>query len=127
MSQTVLLIDDSRFQRRATELAISKSGYAVLVAPDGNQGLILARDSKPDVIVLDMMLPGISGPELLHILKHDPSTSSIPVIVLSGLSRANETKLKAEGATVYLQKSDVGIDTGATVLIQAIERVLPER
>lgn len=127
MNQTVLLIDDSKFQRRANELAITKSGYAVVVAHDGDQGLGIAREKIPDVIVLDMMLPGLSGPELLRILKQDPLTSSIPVIVLSSLPRTNEAKLKAEGAALYLEKSSLGIETGCAVLIRAIESVLPER
>ena len=84
----------------------------------------MAREKNPDVIVLDMMLPGISGPDLLRILKQDPGTSSIPVIVLSSLSRTNEAKLKAEGAALYLEKSLLGVETGCAPLIRAIEGVL---
>ena len=68
MNKTVLLIDDSKFLRRSNELAVSKAGYSVLGAADGEEGLQVARDKLPDVIVLDMMLPKLSGPQLLHAL-----------------------------------------------------------
>jgi two-component system cell cycle response regulator DivK len=125
MNATVLLIDDSKFLRRANELAISKSGYGVLVAADGEEGLRVARDKTPDVIVLDMMLPKVSGPQLLHALKHDPHTARIPVIVLSSLPQSNEAKLKSEGAAAYFEKSKLGIDS-AGGLIRAIEGVLSQ-
>jgi CheY-like chemotaxis protein len=124
MSQTVLLIDDSKFQRRANELAISKAGYIVLVAADGDEGLKVSRNKLPDVIVLDMMLPKLSGPQVLQALKQDSSTRHIPVIVLSGLSQSNETKLKQEGAAAYLEKAAVITEPGSTKLVQAIEEVL---
>ena len=124
MNQTVLLIDDSKFLRRANELAVSKAGYTVLVAADGSQGLEVARANVPDVIVLDMMLPKLSGQELLRVLKQDSATSSIPVIVLSSLPQANEHKLKAEGAALYLEKSKLGIEGGSASLIEGIATVL---
>jgi two-component system cell cycle response regulator DivK len=124
MSITVLLIDDSKFMRRANELAISKSGYGVLTAADGDEGLRVAHDKIPDVIVLDMMLPKLSGPQLLHALKQDPRTAGIPVIVLSSLPQSNEAKLKSEGAAVYFEKAKLGIEAGSNGLIRAIEDVL---
>lgn len=78
-SATILLIDDSKFLRRANELAFTKAGYGVLVAADGEEGLRIARDKIPDVIVLDMMLPKISGPQLLQALKGDSRTAGIPI------------------------------------------------
>lgn len=123
-TKTVLLIDDSKFLRRANELAVSKAGYAVLVASDGDQGLQVARDALPDVIVLDMMLPKLSGPQLLSALKHDASTAHIPIIVLTSLPQRNETKLKSEGAAFYLEKSKLGIETGSKELIDTIATAL---
>jgi CheY-like chemotaxis protein len=124
MNETVLLIDDSKFLRRANELAVSKAGYTVMVAADGSQGLDLARAKGPDVIVLDMMLPKLSGQELLRALKQDSATLSIPVIVLSSLPQSNEQKLKSEGAALYLEKSKLEIEGGSATLIQGIENVL---
>jgi CheY-like chemotaxis protein len=124
MNKTVLLIDDSKFLRRSNELVVSKAGYLVLGAADGEEGLQVARDKLPDVIVLDMMLPKLSGPQLLHALKQDPRTSSIPVVVLSSLPQSNEAKLKKDGAAFYLEKSAGGAEAGTSALIQAIEAVL---
>lgn len=124
MSAIVLLIDDSKFLRRATELALVRSGYNVIGAADGDEGLRIALDKVPDVIVLDMMLPKLSGPQLLHALKHNPKTAQIPVIVLSSLPQSNEAKLKSDGAAVYLEKSTLGVGNGSTILIQAIAGIL---
>jgi CheY-like chemotaxis protein len=127
MNETVLLIDDSKFLRRANELAISRSGYRVLVAADGDEGLRLAREKVPDVIVLDMLLPKLSGEQLIMTLKADPNTVQIPIIVLSSLPQSNEAKLKQAGAAAYLEKSKLAIDAGSTILVQAIESALQQR
>ena len=124
MTGTILLIDDSKFLRRANELAVAKSGYSVLVAADGEEGLRIAQEKVPDLIVLDMMLPKLSGPQLLHALKHDPRTAAIPVIVLSSLPQSNEAKLRSEGAAAYFEKSQLGLENGSTKLVRAIDGVL---
>jgi len=126
MSTTVLLIDDSKFLRRANELAFSRAGYGVLVAADGEEGLRVARDKVPDVIVLDMMLPKLSGPELLQELRQDVRTAKIPIIVLSSLPQSNETKLKSQGATAYFEKSKLEVDAGSAGLIRAVESALSQ-
>jgi DNA-binding response OmpR family regulator len=127
MNETVLLIDDSKFLRRINELAVSRSGYLVLVAADGDEGLRLARERVPDVIVLDMMLPKLSGEQLIQTLKAEPNTAQIPIIVLSSLPQSNETKLKDAGAALYLEKSKLAIESGSTILLQAIGSVLRQR
>jgi CheY-like chemotaxis protein len=124
MNTTVLLIDDSKFLRRANELAFTRAGYSVLVAADGEEGLRVALSKTPDVIVLDMMLPKISGPQLLHMLKEDARTSGIPIVVLSSLPQSNESKLKEDGAVAYFEKARLGVETGSAMLIHAIEEVL---
>jgi DNA-binding response OmpR family regulator len=124
MSTTVLLIDDSKFLRRANELAFTRAGYSVLVAADGEEGWRVASSKNPDVIVLDMMLPKISGPQLLHMLKHDARTAMIPIVVLSSLPQSNESKLKEEGAVAYFEKAGLGVENGSAMLIHAIEDVL---
>jgi DNA-binding response OmpR family regulator len=65
----VLLIDDSKFLRRANELSLTKAGHRIIPASDGEEGLSLARERMPDVIVLGMMLPKLGGADLLHLLK----------------------------------------------------------
>jgi two-component system, NtrC family, sensor kinase len=120
----ILLIEDSRFQRIANERALLKAGYAVVQAGDGEEGLRVARERVPDLILLDRMLPKVSGLEVLRSLKADTLVKHIPVIVLSGLGQANEAKLLAEGAAAFVVKSDKSLENNSAVLIQAIEKVL---
>jgi len=127
MKTTVLLIDDSRFLRKANELALSRSGYTVLAASDGEEGLHIACEKVPDLIVLDMMLPKLPGQQLLHELKNDPRTSAIPVIVLSSLPQINAERLKSEGAVAYFEKASLGIDTGSARLVEEVGNVLGSR
>ena len=127
MKTTVLLIDDSRFLRKANELALSRSGYTVLAASDGEEGLHIACEKVPDLIVLDMMLPKLPGQQLLHELKNDPRTSGIQVIVLSSLPQINAERLKSEGAVAYFEKASLGIDTGSARLVEEVGNVLGSR
>jgi len=120
----ILLIEDSRFQRIANERALLRAGYAVVQARDGEEGLRMARERVPDLILLDMMLPKVSGLEVLRTLKGDVLVKHIPVIVLSGLGQANEAKLLNEGAAAFVVKSEKSLENNSLVLIQAIEKVL---
>jgi CheY-like chemotaxis protein len=70
--------------------ALVGAGHEVTLAGDGEDGLIIARQTLPDLILLDMMLPTMSGTDVLQALKVDPSTKEIPIFVLSGLSQKNE-------------------------------------
>jgi DNA-binding response OmpR family regulator len=121
---TILLIEDSRLLRRATERALVKAGYDVVAVGDGESGLRVAREITPDLILLDLMLPTLSGLSLLQQLKRGAPTKHVPVIVFSGLSRMNEAKLAKEGAAAYLEKSNELFQDGSALLLQAIECVL---
>jgi CheY-like chemotaxis protein len=119
----ILLIEDSRFLRLAIERALGRAGYDVTGVADGQEGLDVARKTPPDLILLDMMLPGLDGPSVFKELKKDPATSQIPVIVLTGLSQANETKLKKAGAAAYVEKSSLNLEKNAGALVQIVESV----
>jgi len=80
---TVLVIDDDPTVRELASRTLNKEGYRVLLAPDGRTGLELARQERPRVIVLDIMMPGIDGWSVLSELKSDPELQSIPVVVAS--------------------------------------------
>ena len=116
----ILLVEDSKFLRLATERALSHAGYEVSSAGDGEQALIMAREKLPDLILLDMLLPKISGPEVLRALKSDMATASIPVVVLTGLSQKNAERLQEDGADGFLEKSALGLDQGAEALLVAV-------
>jgi len=120
----VLLIEDSRFLRAAIERSLLKAGHEVTSIADGREASLAARSWLPDVILLDMMLPGLVGTCVLSELKQDASTSHIPVIVLSALSRQNEKKLKQAGAAAFIEKSALGLEKTADSLLLAIRGVL---
>jgi CheY-like chemotaxis protein len=126
LKSTVLLVEDSKFLRIATERALSKAGFGVSSAVDGEQALQLANEQPPDIIVLDMMLPKLSGPDVLKALKSNPATKDIPVIVLSSLSQRNEEKLLGEGAAAYFEKSTLELDKSSDRLATVIKTTLRE-
>ena len=120
----ILVIEDSRFLRATIERTLAKAGHEVTSAADGREALLAARHSLPALILLDMMLPGLEGTCVLKELKKDASTSDIPVIVLTGLSKTNEPKLKKAGAAAYVEKSSLDFGKNANILIQTIASVL---
>jgi CheY-like chemotaxis protein len=121
---TILLIEDGKFQRIANGRALVKAGYDVIHADDGEEGLLAAREKSPDLILLDMMLPKVSGLDVLQTLKGDGLVKHIPVIVLSGLAQANEAKLLKEGEAAFLVKSAESFEDNSTALIQALQSLL---
>jgi twitching motility two-component system response regulator PilH len=120
----VLLVEDGKFLRLANERALTRAGYQVSTAADGEEALKLAHDGHPDIILLDMMLPKLSGPEVLKALKTNPSTQTIPVVVLTSLSQRNEQKLLNEGAAAYFEKSSLELDKNSDRLAATVESVL---
>lgn len=107
----ILLAEDDRILRRAGEATLRKKGYSVITAVDGEDALAKARAHKPDLILLDVMMPKLQGFEVLSQLKDDPSTRNIPVIMLSNLEReADIRKAMEAGARDYVVKSSVQLD-----------------
>jgi CheY-like chemotaxis protein len=101
--------------------SLGDKGYAVQLASDGENGLRMALNNMPDIIVLDMLLPTLGGLEVLRALKQYSGTRDIPVIALSGLPRSNEAKLIREGAVSYLEKSSL---ENSDALLQAVDDAL---
>jgi two-component system, cell cycle response regulator DivK len=120
----ILLVEDSKFLRLATERALTRAGYEVTSASDGEEGLKLARERKPDLILLDMLLPKMSGPDVLGALKKDPLTKGIPVVVMTGMSQKNADRLQADGAAAFLEKSSLGLETGSEKLLAALRELV---
>lgn len=119
----LLLIEDSKFQRIANGRALIRAGYEVVYAADGEEGLSAARENMPDLILLDMMLPKISGLDVLRALKADVLLKHIPIVVLSGLGQGNEAKLLNEGATAFCMKSAESLENNSSALIQALQNL----
>ena len=118
----VLLVEDNKLTRMANERLLTKTGYRVVNAKDGEEALQIARQERPDVVLLDMMLPKLSGPEVLRALKAGPETATIPVVVLTGLSQKNEDRLLEDGAAAFVEKS-AALDN-SELLLGAIRRAL---
>lgn len=120
----ILLVEDSKPIRRTNEIALLKAGYDVICAEDGESALKMAQEGHPDLILLDMILPKMSGPEVLKHLKHEASTAEIPVVVVSSLSEKNRDKLMHEGAEDYLQKNDIMPSQGQSLLPKVLENII---
>jgi CheY-like chemotaxis protein len=122
----ILLVDDSKFLRMATERALARVGYLVKTASDGVEAIEVARREKPDVILLDMMLPKKSGPDVLKALKKDPATAGIKVVAFTGLSGKNAMRLEQDGACAFLEKASLDLDKGCETLLRTLAGILRE-
>ena len=116
----ILLVEDSKFLRMATERALSRAGYSVRTAIDGMEAIDLARKEKPDLILLDMLIPKMTGPDVLKKLKKDPATAGIAVVVFTGLSQKNAARLRQDGACAFLDKSELELDKGSETLLASL-------
>jgi len=101
----ILLVEDSKFLRVAMERVLARAGYTVVSVGDGDEVRRIAANRLPDLIILDMLLPKLSGPEVLRSLKKNVLTAQIPIVVCSSLSQKNEAKLVREGACAFVEKS----------------------
>ena len=120
----ILLVEDSKFLRLATERALARAGYEVSSTADGSEVLRVAREKLPNLILLDMLLPKMSGPDVLKALKSDPVTKAIPVVVMTGLSQKNSARLVEDGAVGFLEKGDLALDKGPEKLLTALQDIL---
>ena len=116
----ILLVEDSKFLRLATERALAHAGYEVSTAADGEEAVTKARQNLPDLILLDLLLPKLTGTDVLKALKKDPATKKIAVVVLTGMSQRNEDWLRREGAFGFLGKSELALDRGTNGLLTAV-------
>ncbi len=102
---TILVIEDEADIRELLQYNLGREGYQVLAVGDGESGLREARRGKPDLIVLDLMLPGMQGLEVCRLLRERPDTRSIPVIVLTAKADESDVILGLElGADDYIGK-----------------------
>jgi len=106
MAQNILIIEDDSFLRDLLKKKLKSFGFGVLEAVDGDKGLKKVKEEKPDLILLDLLLPTTDGFEVLSKIKQDPTTSSIPVIILSNLGQKEDVdKGLSLGAMDYLIKA----------------------
>ncbi|MFC1595066.1 PleD family two-component system response regulator [Patescibacteria group bacterium] len=103
---SILIIEDDKFLRELIGKKLLKEGYEVLNAVNGEEGLASIKDNKPRLLLLDLLLPGMNGFDVLAKMKEDDSTKDIPVIILSNIgSRDDIERAKSLGARDYLIKA----------------------
>jgi len=101
----VLVVDDEEYIQHILNFSFGAEGYEVITAADGEEAVTVARSEKPDIIVLDIMMPKMDGYEACKQIKADPQTQNIPVILLTAKGREVDRKLGAEaGADDYVVK-----------------------
>ncbi len=103
--RTVLVADDDEDILQLVSFRLERAGYTVVTAADGQQALAAAREHRPDLAVLDVMMPGLNGYEVTRELRADPATAAIPVILLTArVQEADVSRGFDAGADDYLRK-----------------------
>lgn len=105
VQRTILMVDDEESSRRLAKLLLEREGFRVVTAPNGAEGLLLAKVEQPDVILLDIILPRLTGYETLRRLKEDVDTQAIPVIVLTAKAAQHDIDHSFRlGAVFHVEK-----------------------
>ena len=119
----ILFVEDEAALQKTLGDVLTQEGYEVISALDGEIGLTLAKEKKPDLILLDLILPKINGFNVLKQLKEDAETKAIPVIVLTNLEGIGDIDKVIElGATTYLVKAQYSLEE----LVEKIRKVFSE-
>lgn len=121
MTQSILVVDDFVEYSNLLQKKLKSEGYAVLSAADAEEGLRVAREKKPDLIVMDIMMPGMGGTEARAELLKDPSTKDIPLIYLTGLRSPHSKKKLTEGVKTIGKSNDI------RELVEAIREMLGKK
>jgi DNA-binding response OmpR family regulator len=110
-SKKILIVEDDEFLRSLTAKRLEKEGYKVAVAIDGESAVGIATTEKPDLVLLDLLLPGINGFEVLTKLRAEEAFKTVPVVVFSNLGQREDIeKAKSLGATDFLIKANFTLD-----------------
>jgi two-component system cell cycle response regulator DivK len=102
---TILIVEDNAANMKLAIFLLESAGHTVLTATDAEAGLTLARDQQPNLILMDIQLPGMDGLEATAILKRDNATRAIPIIALTALAmKGDEERIRAAGCDGYIAK-----------------------
>lgn len=119
MSARILIVEDHPTMREAMRLVLEGEGFDIDEASDGDQALAAVQAEPPDLVLLDMSIPGIPGPDVLAAMKRDPGNSKVRVIVVTATGEEGRAAAMAGGADHYFTKPFSPI-----ALLQAVEEVL---
>lgn len=105
MTPAILIIEDTPANMKLFTVILKSAGYSVLQASTAQEGITLARIAQPDLVLMDIQLPTMSGIEATMLLKADPATSDIPIIALTAFAmKGDEERIRAAGCDGYLSK-----------------------
>jgi len=103
--KTVLYVEDNEFNRKIVRQLLSRTSYRLVEANDGEAGVAAAREQQPDLILMDVQLPRMSGLDATRVLKRDAATAHIPIIVITSFALSgDDQKAMDAGASSYLAK-----------------------
>ena len=120
---TILIVEDNPDNMTLTVLLLESAGHAVLSAVDAEAGLTLARAQQPDLILMDIQLPGMDGLQATALLKADEVTRAIPVIALTALAmKGDEERIRAAGCDGYIAKP-MGVKEFLTTVAAHLARI----
>lgn len=117
--RTVVVIDDDPVVCRLMEVVFELEGYAVRQAHDGPSGIELVREVQPDAVLVDVMMPGMDGLEVLAVLRSDPLTARLPIVLVSAKAQVADLDAgRAAGASDYVTKPFDPLE-----LVERVERL----
>jgi len=121
MKKRILVVEDTKDNRQILRDLLTAAGYDIIEAEDGATGVAMATDQQPDLILMDIQLPGMDGLEATGILKRTGATCAIPVIALTALAmKGDEERIRAAGCDGYIAKPIHYKDFLATVAAQLV-------
>ena len=104
-AKTILYVEDNEMNRKIVRDLLKHTTYQLLEAPDGAAGVAMALEKRPDLILMDVQLPKVSGFEATRALRAEPATAETPIIAITSFAMAgDDQKARAAGATAYLAK-----------------------
>jgi two-component system cell cycle response regulator DivK len=120
--KTILYVEDNEFNLKIVRQLLSRTSYRLIEAMDGEMGVARARSELPDLILMDVQLPKLSGLDATRQLRADPLTVGIPIIVITSFALSGDhEKAKAAGASAYLAKP-----YSPRALLEMIRQLAPE-
>ncbi len=118
----ILLVEDDRFLRRACEVSLRQRGFVVTTAADGEEALRKVRAEPPDLILLDLLMPKMTGTEVLKALRAEEATREIRVLILSNSSREQDVEeIKTLGVSGYFVKADLSLQELGDMVARLLE------